>query len=661
MIISAQILSGVGGGNLLFYTIVAMLAFGLYFSIIKKREKGEFHFFSSPLFTVILSIGMGILLSAVQLLPAIELGKYCQRSKIVFSLTPLYTLPATIITSLFPNFFGEVTRNSSWGYYLYKYLFNINPTYICMLAYAGILPIFLALLVIGRKTDNRYYNFFGWMTVAGFFFAHLYPLFTPVMRFIPFLNKLRLHERALWMYIFSLSIIAGWGLSSLLNWRDISLLRLNRIKKGLVIILVISILLAGVVSTVIAVGGKKLVAMGKTYVSEHYENNRFSTRYNYPHTYYDQLVEDIILKRVKNSFSFKNFSYWRSIICILATLGIFMIYSRNRGRVKVNFGWLCISVLLLDLFSYGVNRPISVKPESVYPSTPAIELLQKKSRDNYSRIIGLWQQKLLMDNSEFFQNIFTSEVLPSGSSLIFKLYDARGYSNLYPKDYYDFYKAFYGDMGDFYNFILFPDFNQRLFDLLSVRYILTVPGFELSVNNLNLIYDNEIRIYENKNALPRVFLAPEIKNVEDSKETLSILSSPDFDPHCAALVSGGPPGTFKRQSIVDSNVSIIDFQDNKVTIEAHMKGDGPLVLTDTYFPGWKAFIDGEETRIYRANYIHRMIVVPEGEHLVEFIYAPLSFKIGAIISIVALIGLALRGCGIFVVGRYRKLNPIKRV
>jgi uncharacterized membrane protein YfhO len=66
-----------------------------------------------------------------------------------------------------------------------------------------------------------------------------------------------------------------------------------------------------------------------------------------------------------------------------------------------------------------------------------------------------------------------------------------------------------------------------------------------------------------------------------------------------------------------------------------MKSKGPLVLTDTYFPGWKAFIDGKQAQIYRANYIHRMVVVPEGIHSVEFIYDPASFKAGGIISVIA--------------------------
>jgi uncharacterized membrane protein YfhO len=55
-----------------------------------------------------------------------------------------------------------------------------------------------------------------------------------------------------------------------------------------------------------------------------------------------------------------------------------------------------------------------------------------------------------------------------------------------------------------------------------------------------------------------------------------------------------------------------------------------LFLSDTYYPGWKAYVDGKETKIYRADYTFRAIYVLGGSHKVEFIYSPLSFKMGVI-------------------------------
>jgi len=63
------------------------------------------------------------------------------------------------------------------------------------------------------------------------------------------------------------------------------------------------------------------------------------------------------------------------------------------------------------------------------------------------------------------------------------------------------------------------------------------------------------------------------------------------------------------------------------------------VLTDAYYPGWRALVDGLETPIYRADLLFRAVYLPAGQHRVEFIYDPLSFKLGAAISLAALLGL----------------------
>src|SRR5262249_22213384 len=59
------------------------------------------------------------------------------------------------------------------------------------------------------------------------------------------------------------------------------------------------------------------------------------------------------------------------------------------------------------------------------------------------------------------------------------------------------------------------------------------------------------------------------------------------------------------------------------------------VLTDSYFPGWLAQIDGNDVPLYRADYDFRAVVVPAGEHTVRFKYSPLSFRVGGITSLVA--------------------------
>lgn len=62
------------------------------------------------------------------------------------------------------------------------------------------------------------------------------------------------------------------------------------------------------------------------------------------------------------------------------------------------------------------------------------------------------------------------------------------------------------------------------------------------------------------------------------------------------------------------------------------------MLSDTYYPGWKAFVDGTRQKIYRANYAFRAIPLSAGTHNVEFVYDPMSFKLGIGVTILGILG-----------------------
>ena len=76
--------------------------------------------------------------------------------------------------------------------------------------------------------------------------------------------------------------------------------------------------------------------------------------------------------------------------------------------------------------------------------------------------------------------------------------------------------------------------------------------------------------------------------------------------------------------------------------------DGYLVLTDAYYPGWVATVDGQPANIERADILFRAVKIPAGQHRVEFRYQPQSFIIGAAISIGTMVILI---CGWFIVRR----------
>jgi uncharacterized membrane protein YfhO len=83
-----------------------------------------------------------------------------------------------------------------------------------------------------------------------------------------------------------------------------------------------------------------------------------------------------------------------------------------------------------------------------------------------------------------------------------------------------------------------------------------------------------------------------------------------------------------------------------------MTQPGYLVLTDTYYPGWRATVDGQPAEILEANHAFRAVQLDRGEHTVTFEYEPLSFRLGAWLTLLALVVLVVIP---IISGRYRRI------
>ena len=151
--------------------------------------------------------------------------------------------------------------------------------------------------------------------------------------------------------------------------------------------------------------------------------------------------------------------------------------------------------------------------------------------------------------------------------------------------------------------------------------------------------DGTAMILENKNFIPRFYFASEVRNVCSLEEAKNILWEEDvswdygkFDIKTSALVEGMDFDKIKFNA-KDADVSVIEYKNNEVTLETASEDDSFLIFSDTYYPGWRAYIDNIETKIYRTNGIIKGIYIPKGKHSVVFKYVPSYFWIGAIISL----------------------------
>ena len=174
--------------------------------------------------------------------------------------------------------------------------------------------------------------------------------------------------------------------------------------------------------------------------------------------------------------------------------------------------------------------------------------------------------------------------------------------------------------------------------IMGVKYILSNKLFQSYVTSpVKKIDFGEgqapVYIYEFFDYFPRQFMVPHAEKAEPEIIKKHLMDV-DFEPlqkiYVEKDVDWGAKGGYSADSHFEK------YEDTEVVVKTEASGDGFLFLSDTYYPGWRAFVDGKETEILRANYAFRAVKVPQGVHEVVFKYQPDSLMWGIRISIAAL-------------------------
>jgi len=261
------------------------------------------------------------------------------------------------------------------------------------------------------------------------------------------------------------------------------------------------------------------------------------------------------------------------------------------------------------------NFQPTIRQEDIFPPTETISFLT--SDQALFRVIGL--DLNLMPNS----------------SMVFDIADIRGFDPLVPQRYLNLIEQSTGYRRISY-YSLWQNSDWRLYDLLNVKYLITDKQ-EIANGAWQPIYSSKqenIYIYENPSVLPRAFFVSEAVFATSPEASLAQITDPNFD-YRTTVVLEGKATSFDTPAAtpIQTEVEIIDYAPDSLTINVTTNQAGYLVLMDTYMPGWQAEVNGAAQEILIANHAFRGLALPAGTHQVDFQYWPVGFRLGAWVSV----------------------------
>ena len=571
-----------GHPHMTFYVIIFSFFYFIYklltIDIEKKTIKTAF-------FAVLALLGIGF--AGIQIIPAVELLTHANinsvSSQFIFN---RFLLPVShLVSILIPNYFGNQATYNYWG----------AGDYIETVAAVGIIPCFFAYLAsfalpIKRKSIFIFYKIAIVLTILStlnwFIPKMLSTLPIPIISTGP-------PSRIFVLTTFSLAILAGHGFDSLLSLKEVSKRIYFRLS---IFIIAMFVLFLGT------------LFLYFTNVSCH-----------------NQFVPNCRLIALRNTTL--------EIFAFSIVLGLLFLFFFFRKFFKKQYIAFAIIFVFFLVGFYNSNKflPFSHK-ETILPVNPLIKAIKEKTTD--ARVFGFGEANIKTNFATYF-----------------KFYDPNYYDPLYNKRYGELVS--YANTGSFIDVLSRSDVEivkeatvssalkqrrDRLFSLLGVKYLIfkheEVP---LPTNEADMVWkDRTWYILKNGDVLPRTYLTSSYEVINNPNKILERLFSESFDIKKAVILEE-QPFSFQNSKNESLGAAVIkEYQGNKVIIETNTQSNQILILTDNYFPGWKAFIDEKETKILRANYTFRAIVLPYGKHIVTFLYQPSSLQIGLFISVFSL-------------------------
>lgn len=430
------------------------------------------------------------------------------------------------------------------------------------IGYVGIFPLLMSLFAMFFRHDKKTF-FFGTIFFVSLIFA--YPTFIgklPYLLHIPFISNAQ-PTRLLVLTDFSLAVLSALGFDYFLKQ-----------KKGLIFILSFLSIIFLLLWMVILFGGKAFH------------------------------IQAEFLLTAKRNLLYSSSLY--GVICISVVVSL--IFKKIKIQYII-FVFLLIS--LVDLIRFGQKFTPFTNPAYLYPSTRAITFV-KKNINNY---------RYMSTDSRIF---------PPNFGITYKLQSIDGYDPLYLKRYGELIASGERGRSDIsspfgFNRIITPhNPSAKFINLLGVKFIFSFS--EIQNDQFKKVFEEgQTKVYLNKAVFPRAFFVNQIVKADSKQDAIRKMYSNAINLKKTAIIETEGKQIFNEiqsTGYVTTNL----YSENRVILSTVTQKTGFLVLTDTFYPTWKAKIyssfdtksQGTPLVIYRTDYNFRGVFVQPGKNVIEF-------------------------------------------
>lgn len=313
------------------------------------------------------------------------------------------------------------------------------------------------------------------------------------------------------------------------------------------------------------------------------------------------------------------------------------IQGKKTSNIRKGIVILITAIAIFDIFRVWYSYPLTTSTSSLFKTPESIEGLFLDKRLAAFGVLKDWNEVFLHSNWHESKKsyLFFKNYMAQNSNILFGQSNVLSYSGMSPKriDLIDALLSGTVQVGE--DKVVISHQGQNILNFSNVGY-LAVPEIidsEDWVQQKKIEHEGRsIYLYKNIKVLDHLYLVQNYTVHPTFDEIVNRLKDPSFNPNDAVILEKDPKLNLEK-NMEGNSAKIVDYKSTKVKISASLNSAAILVLSDSFYPGWKAKVNGKNQEIFSANLNSRALVLEKGKHEVIFYYEPVYFPIASSISL----------------------------